>query len=108
MKGEIIMSRQRNYRPNFFFDGKTLKALNTRCPPGNLTPKEEAEWKDLKEYLDGQPFTVMCTEKGWQTFLDKKFYSGKVYDFISQLKKMEWQLPTLMYYFTDKGELQRK
>ena len=96
---------KRKKEPCFFFEEKKLTKLDectVFCP---LMPAEEEAWKELKQYLKENSFTVWCTFTGWDNFLNKTILTGNVHNFINYFENFAKKFPSEMYHLTDSGDL---
>jgi hypothetical protein len=113
MKGELLMGRRGRKqfmaknsinKHKCFFDGITLMALHNCTVPYELLPEQDEELRKLRAYLRKKPYTVWCSQRGWDIFLKYVNEKNKEERFFGKLKEKEREHAGDLY-LTYTGEL---
>jgi len=72
--------------------------------PHKLSPENEDDWKKLTAYLRRQPYTVWCSQRGFENFLKYTIERNKEQVFFDELKRNE-KKRTGDLYITNTGKI---
>ena len=99
------MSKRKKLEPVYSFEGKQLHKLDECTPFCAIFSEEKKQFEELKEYLKKHSLTVLCSEYGWDKFLNSTLLTGNVPNFINYLDDFVKHFPSEIYHLTDSGDL---
>ena len=94
-----MQQKKRTKRQEYIWGDKRLIKLQDYCP-GKLMPTEEENLRELKEYLDQQPFLVLCSMTT-NDFLNRMILTGRMHKLKCKLERYSRKYPCEAYILDD-------
>ncbi|MBR1540193.1 MAG: hypothetical protein IJ629_03345 [Clostridia bacterium] len=97
--------RKRQEGPRYSYKGERVVILQNCVPHCPLMPDEEENWNKLKQFLEGKPYKILCTFRGWDNFLNRTILTGNIPQFMNHMEKVAKRCPNDLYHLTDGGKI---
>ena len=70
-----------------------------------FTAEEEADWNELKTFLNNQTYDVCCSRIGFDNFVNRVIMEGHTQDFIKALDEFSKKYPRTIYHLLNDGKI---